>query len=54
MGDSLGPKLSDRHRGVVDMWRLSVREVLLYTNRNRPTMGLTLNGPFREVVGLGS
>ena len=24
------------------------------TSLNRPTVGLTLNGPFREVIGLGS
>ena len=31
-------------------------EVLLYskTSLNRPTMGLTLNSPFRYMVGLGN
>ena len=33
-----------------------IREVLLYnkTSLNRPTMGLILTGPFREVNGLRS
>ena len=30
MGDRLGPKQSDRYRGVVGLCRLSVREALLY------------------------
>ena len=31
VGDSLGPKCSDRCRAVVHLWRWSVRQVLLYT-----------------------
>ena len=40
----------------VDLWRWSVREVLLYskTSINRPTMGPTFSGRFREMIGLGS
>ena len=30
MVDRFGPKESDRYRRVVDLWRWSVREVLLY------------------------
>ena len=56
--------------GVVDLCRWLVREVftvymcIIYTRAhvdiyskpslNRPTLGLTLNGPFKEMVGLGS
>ena len=58
MGDHLGPKYSDRYRGLVDPWRWSVREGLLYvyskTSLNRSTMRLTLYDPFGEVVSLGS
>ena len=54
--DGLGPKQSDRYQGVVDLWRWSVREVLLYhkPSLNRPSYGSILNSPLREVVGLGS
>ena len=57
----------DGCREVVDLWRLSVREVFLYiyiynihvykygkTSLSRPTTEPTLNGPFRETVALGS
>ena len=30
MGDCLGPKYNDRYKGVVSLWRWSVREVPLY------------------------
>ena len=30
-GDYLGMKQSDLHRVVIDVWRLSVREILLYS-----------------------
>ena len=56
MADHLGAKQSDRYRGVVDLWRWLVIEVSWYskTSPNQPTMGPTLCGPLREVVGLGS
>ena len=41
---------------MIDLWRWSVREVLLYskTPLNRPTTGgPTISGLFRELVGLG-
>ena len=30
MSDKLGPELSHQYREVIDLWRWSVREVLLY------------------------
>ena len=42
--------------GVASLWRWTVRDDLLYSkiSLNQLTIGPTLNGPFREVVGLGS
>ena len=33
MGEHLEPKYNDRYRGVVDLWRWSVREVYLQNTR---------------------
>ena len=60
MSDRLGRKYSDHYRGVVGLWRWSVREALSYTVHSKTSLNRliyrrsTLNGPFREVVGLGS
>ena len=44
MGDCFGPKCRDRYKGVVDVWRWSVREVLLH---------LTSGSPYEYGVGVG-